>query len=187
MKIIYIYFSKTIDIISLVLSKMDCDYTYLYKQLIKILDLYMEDKNLKSEPPAVENLQGPMSNTKIQKLLDFVKQVYKEHKSDSPQKTVWIEEFNHTNDQAFFSTTSYDTRIIYINNRILEDFIKDELKRDTKSMKKELFEAGIIRKADRRYTFKKHDKGEHICLCFFAEFLELDDKNEHLSDKQSND
>ncbi len=54
-------------------------------------------------------------------------------------------------------------------------------------MKKELFESGIIRKADRRYTFKKHDKGEHICLCFFAEFLELDDKNEHLSDKQSND
>lgn len=109
MKIIYIYFSKTIDIISLVLSKMDCDYTYLYKQLIKILDLYMEDKNLKSAPPTVDSLQGPMPNTNIQKLLDFVKQLYEEHKSDLPQNTVWIEEFNHSNYQAFLTPMPYDT------------------------------------------------------------------------------
>lgn len=90
-------------------------------------------------------------------------------------------------DNKLFSPMHYDTRIVYINSHIVEKFIKDELQRNVKSMKKELFEAGIIHKADNRYTFKKHDKGEHIYLCLFAEFWELSDNKEHLSNKQSND
>lgn len=63
--IMSILFQKTLDIISLVLSKMDCDYTYLYKQLIKILDSYIEDKNLKAVIPAVDSIQSPVFNIKV--------------------------------------------------------------------------------------------------------------------------
>lgn len=63
--IMSILFQKILDVISLVLSKMDYDYTYLYKQLIKILDSYMEDKNLKAVLPAVDSIQSPAFDIKV--------------------------------------------------------------------------------------------------------------------------
>lgn len=171
-----IFLQQALDIVCFVLDKMNCEYFSLQSLLRKILSSYSINQSML--PPNADNADiSPI----ISKVLNFVKNTYEKHKDDVPQKTIWISEYNNITDGELFSPYPHDNRLVYINNKILQDFIEKNLHANALQAKKLLYSKNIILKHTKGYTYKKHDKGEHVCICFYAEYLKLSDRNNHLS------
>lgn len=179
--IMYVFLQKALEMICFVLKHMCCNYSSLQSLLQRILDGYIVNNTVSVFPPNMEDMYTNLTNPFISKTLNYVKDLYEQHKYDNPQKTVWISEQENFTDNEVFSPFEHDNRLIYICNDIIEKFIKNKLHAKVQPTKQLLFDKRIILKNGNRYTFKKHDKGEHVCLCFYAEYLELSDRDEHLS------
>lgn len=175
------FLQTSLDMVCQVLGQMEYDYIDLKKLLQNILDRYMNDVNLSIFPPNIISVHENPVDPLINNILNFVAKTYEEHRFDKPQKFVLTESCDKFTDEEFFSSMGYDNRLLYIRNDLVEDFIKKQSTSDVRKIKQQLHEKGIIRKNAKRFVFKKSMRGERTCLCFYAEYLGLNDRDEHLS------
>jgi len=175
------FLQTSLDMVCKVLEKKGCNNYIDFKNLLQnILDRYMNDMNLSILPPNINSIHKNPVDSMSDKILNFVAKTYEEHRFDVSQKFVWTEPYDKFTDGEIFSPYEHDDRVLYIKNKLVEDFIKKSTS-NVQVIKRRLYDKGIILKNGKRFTFKKHDKGEHICLCFYAEYLGLSDRDEHLS------
>lgn len=114
-------------------------------------------------------------------MLEFVKATYYEHKDDTPQKTVFVRSEIPDIDLNKFFTQMHDDRIVHVDNRLFEKFIKTKIKQPPIQVKKLLFDKHLIIKSIDGKRFTRNKGASSIpCVGFYAEPLQLSDRDEHL-------
>ena len=158
------------------------DFTTLLKDL---LDDYTLDRSLMMSPPSKSSLyknNNSYQNKLIERILEFVKSTFDEHRNDMPQETVFIRNCDGETDINKFFPEMHDNRIVCLQNKLLDEYIKNKLHKPPAEIKTLLFQKNIIQKSKdgKRFTRTKGEKSIS-CVCFYAEYLNLSDRNDHLS------